>query len=424
MEGITTGHMQLVGVSVPVPAGRRLAGPWTLAWTDGGRSFLGRGIAAELVASAPSALFDAVSAARIDVDDESIAPPSPWFGGFAFDSAAPVDGWWEGFPAGRAILPELLLSTDGDQARLTAFARVEEAGVAAARDRARRLLADGRAQLIPEPEQPLPAPTSRLQPEDRPGWESLVSEALSAFGRQQLRKVVLARALDVVAPRPFDAWAVLKRVENTAGPAVSYGFAGGDGTMLVGASPERLFVLEGGFLETQALASSAPPEQIDRLTGGPKEAREHAAVVESIRSALGPLSMEVEVGRSPEPLALGYVAHLRTPVRARLRPGVRAAEVVRALHPTAAVGGTPREEALAFLRRHEGLARGWYAGAVGWLGADAADLRVALRCALLRGSTARLFSGAGVVPGSTAEDEWHETAVKARFMLRALGTER
>jgi isochorismate synthase len=424
MEGITTGHMQLVGVSAPMPAGRRLAGPWTLAWTEGVRSFLGRGIAAELVASAPSALFDAVSAARLDVDDESMAPPSPWFGGFAFDFTAPVDGWWEGFPAGRAIVPELLLSTDGDQARLTAFARVEEAGVAAARDRAWRLLADGRAQLIPEPEEPLPAPTSRLQPEHRQGWDSLVSEALAAFGRQQLRKVVLARALDVVAPRPFDAWAVLRRVEDTAGPAVSYGFAGRDGTLLVGASPERLFVLEGGFLETQALASSAPPEQLDRLTGGPKEAREHSAVVESIRSALGPLSMEIEVGRSPEPLALGYVAHLRTPVRARLRPGVRAAEVVLALHPTAAVGGTPREEALAFLRRHEGLARGWYAGAVGWLGEDAADLRVALRCALLRGSTARLFSGAGVVPGSTAEDEWQETAVKARFMLRALGTER
>jgi salicylate biosynthesis isochorismate synthase len=423
MEGITTGHTELVGVSAPVPAGRRLARPWTLSWTDGTRSFLGSGIAAEVVASAPGRLLDALSQGRIEFDDESNTPPAPWFGGFAFDSTAPVDGWWEGFPAGRAIVPELLLSMEGDQARLTAFARAEESGVAAARALARKRLAQGQAQLVPEPEEPLPAPTTRLQPGNRAGWDALVAQALEAFGRQQLRKVVLARALDVVAARPLDAGAVLRRVENTAGPAVSYGLAGRDGTMLLGASPERLFVLEGGLLETQALASSAPPEQLDRLTGGPKEAREHAAVVESIRAALGPLSVEVEVGRSPEPLALGYVAHLRTPVRARLRPGVRAAEVVRALHPTAAVGGTPRDEALAFLRRHEGLARGWYAGAVGWLGPDSADLRVALRCALLRGTTARLFSGAGVVPGSTAEDEWQETALKARFMLRALGAE-
>jgi isochorismate synthase len=423
MEGIIAGHTHLLGASAPVPAGRRLASPCTLSWAEGPRAFRGSGIAAEVVASAPGALLDALSQGHIEVDDESLAPPAAWFGGFAFDSAAAVDGWWEGFPTARAIVPQLLLSRDGDQARLTAFARVGEGGVAAARARAQKLLADGRAQLVPEAEEPLPGPTARLQPGNRGGWEALVAQALEAFGRRQLRKVVLARALDVTAFRPFDARAILDRVENTAGPAVSYGFAGREGTMLLGASPERLFVLEGALLETQALASSAPPEQLERLTGGPKEAREHAAVVESIRAALGPLSVEVEVGRSPEPLELGYVAHLRTPVRARLRPGVRAAEVVRALHPTAAVGGTPRDEALAFLRRHEGLARGWYAGAVGWLGPDTADLRVALRCALLRGTAARLFSGAGVVPGSTAEDEWQETALKARFMLRALRVE-
>jgi salicylate biosynthesis isochorismate synthase len=423
MEGITTGHTELVGVSAPLPGGRRLASPWTLGWTDGPRSFLGSGIAAEVVAGEPGALLDALSLWHIEFDDESIAPPAPWYGGFAFDASAPVDGWWEGFPAARAIVPGLLFSREGDQARLTAFAGVEESGVAAARAVARKRLAEGMAQLVPEPEEALLAPTARLQPGNRAGWDSLVAHALEDFGRQQLRKVVLARALDVVALQPFEAAVVLGRVENTAGPAVSYAFSGRDGTMLVGASPERLFVLEGGLLETQALASSAPPEQLDRLTGGHKEAREHEAVVESIRAALGPLSVEVEVGRSPEPLALGYVAHLRTPVRARLRPGIRTAAVVRALHPTAAVGGTPREEALAFLRRHEGLARGWYAGAVGWLGPDRADLRVALRCALLRGTTARLFSGAGVVPGSTAEDEWQETALKARFMLRALGVE-
>jgi salicylate biosynthesis isochorismate synthase/menaquinone-specific isochorismate synthase len=208
-----------------------------------------------------------------------------------------------------------------------------------------------------------------------------------------------------------------------AGPAVGYELRADDGTTLLGASPERLFTLEAGRLETQALASSAAPGELERLTGGHKEAREHAAVVESIRAALLPLSAEVEIGTAPEPLALGYVSHLRTPVRARLRPGVGPADVVRALHPTAAVGGTPRDEALGFLRSHERLARGWYAGAIGWLGADRADLRVALRCALVRGPVARLFSGAGCVAGSTAEGEWTETAVKARFMLRAFGVE-
>jgi salicylate biosynthesis isochorismate synthase/menaquinone-specific isochorismate synthase len=235
--------------------------------------------------------------------------------------------------------------------------------------------------------------------------------------------VVLARALDVVAERPFAVEAVMERIRALAGPAVVYRMLGRDGTSLVGASPEHLFVLADGLLETQALASTAAPEDVERLTGGRKEAREHAVVVESIRLALAPLSQRIEIGAAPEPLALGYVAHLRTPVRAQLRAGVTPADVVRALHPTAAVGGTPRAQALDFLRRHERLARGWYAGAIGWMGAEAVDLRVALRCALVRGATARLFSGAGAVTGSTADGEWHETALKARFMLRALRAE-
>jgi len=268
-----------------------------------------------------------------------------------------------------------------------------------------------------------PAAALHLRPQDRQTWDALVAEALAAFESGRLRKVVLARAIEVESGLPLAVATIRERMHAIAGPAVGYELRGEDGTTLLGASPERLFTLESGRLETQALASSAGPGELERLTGGHKEAREHAAVVESIRAALLPLSVEVEIGAAPEPLALGYVSHLCTPVRARLRPGVGPSDVVRALHPTAAVGGTPRDEALEFLRNHERLARGWYAGAVGWLGPDRADLRVALRCALIRGGLARLFSGAGCVAGSTADGEWSETAVKARFMLRALGLE-
>src|SRR6202008_1120304 len=190
----------------------------------------------------------------------------------------------------------------------------------------------------------------RLRPQDRSAWDALVSESLTAFESGHLRKVVLARALELDADAPLDLPAVRARMRAIAGPAVAYELRAEDGTTLRGASPERLFTLEAGRLETQALASSAAPGELDRLTGGRKEAREHAAVVESIRTALLPPAAEVEIGVAPEPLALGYVSHLRTPVRARLRPGVTPADVVRALHPTAAVGGTPRDEALAFLR--------------------------------------------------------------------------
>ena len=426
MQGITSGRVQVLGIGARVSPGVRLPEPLTLSWSDGAWTWAGTGVSAVLRAPEHVQLLEAVARSEVVVEGSGARPPAPWFGGFAFDPTAALDRWWEAFPPAWAVMPQLLLGTDGRTAELIAFAPVDDGGVSAARARAAAALEQGRAGLVERRAAGVTSACPRvphLRPQDRTAWDALVSEALAAFESNHLRKVVLARALEIEADAPLDVAAARERIRSIAGPAVGYELRAADGTTLLGASPERLFILEDGRLETQALASSAAPGELDRLTGGRKEAREHAAVVESIRAALLPLSSEVEIGAAPEPLALGYVSHLMTPVRARLRPGVTPAQVVRALHPTAAVGGTPRDEALAFLRSHERLARGWYAGAIGWLGPDRADLRVALRCALVRGDAARLFSGAGCVPGSTAEGEWVETAVKARFMLRAFGVE-
>ncbi len=426
MQGITPRRVQVLGIGAPVAPAASLPEPWMLSWSDGAWSWSGTGVSAAVRAPGHGPLLDAVAGSEVLVEHAGPVPPAPWFGGFAFDATAPIDRWWEAFPPAWAFVPRVLLGTDGRSAHLLAFVRVEDDGLSVARERAGALLQEAQRTLSERQAEDTAGARGRslrIRPQDRPAWDALVSEALAAFETGHLRKVVLARALELEADGPLDIPAVRARMRAIAGPAVGYELRADDGTTLLGASPERLFSLEAGRLETQALASSAGPGELDRLTGGRKEAREHAAVVESIRTALLPLSAEVEIGAAPEPLALGYVSHLRTPVRARLRPGVTPGDVVRALHPTAAVGGTPRGEALAFLRGHERLARGWYAGAIGWLGPDRADLRVALRCALVRGASARLFSGAGCVPGSTADGEWSETAVKARFMLRALGME-
>jgi len=427
MQGITPGRVQVLGVGARVSPSARLPEPWTLSWSDGPCTWAGVGLSAVLRAPSHGPLLDAVGRAEVLVEADGPVPPAPWFGGFAFDATAPIDRWWEAFPPAWAFVPRLLLGSDGRSAQLIAFAPVGDEGLTGARERASAVLQQARTTLLERVTAPPAAAPPRsvsLRPQDRAAWGALVSEALAAFDTGHLRKVVLARAIELEANRSFELPAVRERMRAMAGPAVGYELRADDGTTLLGASPERLFTLEAGRLETQALASSAAPGELERLTRGHKEAREHAAVVESIRAALLPLSTEVDIGAAPEPLALGYVSHLHTPVRARLRPGIGPGDVVRALHPTAAVGGTPRDEALAFLRSHERLARGWYAGAIGWFGPDRADLRVALRCALVRGPVARLFSGAGCVPGSTAEGEWAETAVKARFMLRALGMER
>ena len=247
----------------------------------------------------------------------------------------------------------------------------------------------------------------RLRPQDRVAWDELVSEALGAFEAGHLRKVVLARAIELEASDSFDVPATRARLRAMAGPAVGYELRADDGTTLLGASPERLFTLEAGRLETQALASSAAPGELERLTGGHKEAREHAAVVESIRAALLPLSAEVEIGTAPSrsPSATSRTS-ARPSARAFARRGP--ADVVRALHPTAAVGGTrtrrsvppePRTPCQGLVRRGHRLAGGRPGRPPG---------RAPLRPRPRPGGLAVLRRR--LVRGSTAEGEWTETA--------------
>jgi len=415
--------VQVVGSSRPVraedlPRLRGVLGTPSLAWRDGDVSFRGSGEAAVLAGARADDVLGRAAASSVDVRGERMAPPGEWFAGFAFDAAAPRDGWWESFPAARAFLPRLLLASSPLGGSLTAYEPLGAGGEQAARRRADDALRS--ALSCPAPREPAASPPRPASlREDFPAWEALVVRALEVLHQGMLRKVVLARAIDVEAEAPLDLALALERAESSADGAVVYAVRGADGTAFLGASPERLARVEGRRFVTQALAASAAPEDAARLARSAKETAEHRAVVEDIRDALEGIAERVEVAGTSA-VSLGYVTHLDARIEGTLRGGVRPHQLALALHPTAAVGGSPRERARDFLRRHEHLARGWYAGAVGWVGEAALDLRVALRCALLRGPSARLFVGAGVVEGSTARAEWEETRRKAVPMLRAL----
>ncbi|MGO8971144.1 MAG: isochorismate synthase MenF [Myxococcaceae bacterium] len=423
MEGVTAAVAQVVGLAQRLgeEEHRRLKTslrPLSLAWCDGAVRFFGTGEAAAHSGAIASAVLAAASQAQVQVTGPAVAPPAPWFCGFAFDASAPTDAWWESFPAARAFVPQLLLGEGPEGASLTAYEAVTQDGEAPARARADAALQRALASAWTPPAL-APALGSASVRQDGAAWEVLVQKALEALRSGMLRKVVLARALEVSAEAPFAVAQAVERAQAAAGRAVVFAVTAGDGTSFVGATPERLVRVVGRRFWTQALAGSAAPGDAEQLAGSPKEVREHTAVVEDVRAALDAVAERLEVGEVTS-LALGYVTHLDTPMAGTLRPGVTPAEAALALHPTAAVSGAPRDRARGFLRAHERLARGWYAGGVGWVGAEAADLRVALRCALVRGSAARLFVGAGVVEGSTASSEWAETGRKALPMLHAL----
>ena len=220
----------------------------------------------------------------------------------------------------------------------------------------------------------------------------------------------------------MDPIQILERLE--AQPANAYRFLvqPEDSTAFVGLSPERLYRRDADRIESEALAGTTPrgsaPESDavlgDALLQSTKDRHEHDLVRDHIESHLAPLTDELHCDSEPHLEQLEHVQHLRTDVRGRLKTGVGDADVLRALHPTPAVCGLPTKTALGVLRENEGFDRGLYCGLVGLWRPEAAEFAVAIRSALIHGSTIELFAGAGIVEGSDADAEWDETVDKLR----------
>ena len=270
--------------------------------------------------------------------------------------------------------------------------------------------------------------------------QARIRRALAVLGdpASELRKVVLARALDLAADDALDIPTLLSRLSATDPAAYTYAVdlsaAGGGytGAALVGASPELLVARSGDRVTCQPFAGSAPrgtdPDtdraQAAALAASAKNRTEHALVVDAMRKALDPLCVDLQIPAAPQLSSTAALWHLSTPIAGRLRDGsTTALDLALALHPTPAVGGVPTEDALAMIAELEGD-RGFYAGAAGWCDRHG-DGRwvVAIRCAQLSADrrTARAYAGGGIVADSDASDELAETTTKFKTILGALG---
>jgi len=263
------------------------------------------------------------------------------------------------------------------------------------------------------------------------GFRLLVAEALAAIAGGDLEKVVLARSERLRSERPLAVAELLRRLRAAHPGCTLFAVARG-GVTWAGATPERLVRVVGRQVEAEVVAGSAPRGASPRadhelaraLLESKKDQEEHAVVRRAVCSALAAVCQKVEAAESPALFRTRGIQHLRTPVRGRLRAATPAAplELVEALHPTPAVCGAPRQAALDWIARREGLQRGWYAGPLGWLDdVGNGEFAVGLRGALLGGREALLFAGAGVVRGSRPEAELAETEWKlasVRELLR------
>jgi isochorismate synthase len=193
--------------------------------------------------------------------------------------------------------------------------------------------------------------------------------------------------------------------------------------------PELLVRSTGGAVTSNPLAGTAPRgegEAEDRslaeaLMRSEKDRIEHRYVVDDVADRLAPHSDDLVVPTEPSLKRMATVQHLSTRITGTTRTGVHVLELVDALHPTPAVGGTPRDPALAFIEKVEPFDRGWYTGGVGWIdGAGDGEFAIGLRCGLLEGTNAHVFAGAGIVADSNPDAELLETRLKFRPMLELL----
>jgi isochorismate synthase len=297
-------------------------------------------------------------------------------------------------------------------------------------------LDDERDDVPPEParrsnEPREPFSGMQVFPEPLPeAYERAVAMAVDRIRRGMLRKVVLARTIRVEAGRTLDPRELLKRLRAVEPDGYSFAVDIGEGKTLVGASPELLISRSGDEIRANPLAGSAPragdPSEdrrnAERLGTSPKDRQEHAIVVEDVFRTLNPFCRELTYDRDPQLLATANVWHLSTRFRGVLKdPSVTALDLARALHPTPAVCGEPRDEAMRAIEELEPVPRDAYAGAVGWMDATGDGVwALALRCAELNGSTARLFAGAGIVADSDPAAELDETERKFRAFLDSL----
>lgn len=296
------------------------------------------------------------------------------------------------------------------------------------------------AQTDPDRGPDVRAATGRRQEGAQTAWKTAeigdyraaVARALERIAAGELGKIVLARAQDVVADRPFHPLEMLNGLRQRFPGCYAFSFTRGGGSSFIGATPERLVRAGNGTLETEALAgsigrgatASEDAALAAALLHSEKDIREQRQVLDDIVARLSPLGLQPEFPAQPQLRRLANVQHLQTPIRAALPETVRLLDVVAALHPTPAVGGSPRASAMRWIREWEGFPRGLYAGALGWLNArGGGEFFVGIRSAIVEARRARVFAGAGIVAGSTPEKEFAETELKFRAMLDAFRDE-
>jgi isochorismate synthase len=402
---------------------------------DMGPSFVGAGVTSMEFDGGGSSRFQRVPERTAAIfrglvefrDEHCESAPSPVFvGGAAFAGGQRRETPWSWFSDELFVLPRWRVALGDGCAYATWTLKTEELG-----DRNKLLVELATATDVLTRSPTLKITLPRMQSEQamsRESWTDLVNNALKSIRSGAFRKLVPVRRTVLTLTQPIDPPTVLSRASAKYRECTRFWIEREDHSF-VGASPERLIRVKERDIETDALAGSlprAPADDLDaliaELRAHKKNKREHREVVDALKAVLLPLTDELTVSDVPLVRSLANLVHLWTPITATLKQKIHPLQLVALLHPTPAIAGTPKEQAVRWLLANEPVGRGWFSGPVGWFDARGhGAFVVALRSMVLCENRAWLYAGAGVVEGSDPDAEYEETAAKLNAMRTALG---
>ena len=333
-----------------------------------------------------------------------------YYGGFSFQPESADDVGWRAFGPARFVLPRFEVS--GAELVCNLLFRVDHPCS----------LKEVQAELaalnwdIPSEHQRLPRIMGREDFPDAAGWEGNVLSALAMIESEVLEKIVLARRADYEFEQAATAAQILAKLSRVTSNCFHFLLQPNKEAAFMGTTPERLFFREARSFRSEVIAGTRgrSDDEVEdarlsaALLASEKDQREHDIVRKAMRQKLHLLCDALQVQEQAELLKLERKQHLISPIEGVLSEGRSDADLLDRLHPTPAVGGYPRENALREIPQLEPFCRGWYAAPVGWVSEDASEFAVAIRSGLVQGRKVSVYSGAGIVQGSVPKEEWDE----------------
>jgi len=396
-------------------------------WSDRDKSFETAGIGYADIkddknTNSQSLLFESISSLITESENDI-----KYFGGFRFDAKQETSEKWQTFGNYCFILPRFeIIQKEGKYqfiCNLIPERDLKNKNVII-NEIQNLIFADSSFETV------LPQVVAREDFPDKERWTKNINSALKVFATGKYEKIVIARKTEFTFKANINPIVILSRLKDNTDNCFHFLFQTHNGNCFIGATPERLYYRKEKELYCEALAGTRPrgnnaeddTKYADKLFNSEKELREQKLVTESIVEAIRSLVVtDIEnMDMSPTLLKLDQVQHLKTRFKVELKSTISDNDLISAIHPTAAVGGYPKNKIMDDIYIFEQFDRGWYAAPVGWIGQQSSEFAVAIRCGLISRNKLTLYSGAGILKGSEPEKEWKEIDHKIRNFLKIL----